>query len=64
MGYSESARIHLAEATRELNAMPNIKLQIAGVEATLAVVQATEDLASQVAYLSELIEDRKKEGDS
>lgn len=55
MGYSESARIHLAEARDGLNNMPNIVLQIAGVEASLGVMQAVEDLTAQVAELSHLM---------
>lgn len=53
MGYAEEAKINLARAKGQLNDMPNVVLQVAHVQATLAVLEAIEALSSQVDYLLE-----------
>ena len=59
MGYAEEAKFSLAEAVRGLHDVPDVRLRVAQVEATLAVLQAVDGLSSQVAYLSELLEERR-----
>jgi hypothetical protein len=57
MGYAEEAKVNLGRA---ISGFPgedsNRLLQIAQVQASLAVVEAVDELSSQVAYLSDITE--------
>ena len=55
MGYAEEAKVQLAEAKKNADAG-----QLAQVYATLALLESVDELASQVAYLSDLLEDEKE----
>ena len=55
MGYTEEAKINLAKAKQgDLHAA-----QLAQVYASLAIIEALDDVSSQLAYLSDVVESKK-----
>lgn len=60
MGHFENAQTLLKHAENQTSDPdPSTLLQIATVEATLAGVESTNEVASQVAYASDLLENIK-----